>query len=857
MSNIIELNLNDKLVLREQDEKGKFMIVKQGIKGNKNINENAYRLVYRLIRDFLSGKAFNSKVIYNTETKKLEYGDDLKNPDTQQRNIQIDIKPAQIKQYTQITGNYSKPILAILKLDADGKLVVNIYIPNKINTTNNPPEGLNKESIYYAKLINEIQKIEEPSLQNLFQNVEKRYKFSDDEPMYSVFEKLNDLTNKLENKHFNKLTVEYYNNENENENENENKKYEEFEYSMNKKPNHNFKYLPFTSYLDDFIRTYNNKEIEETSLGFLLDLAIRRYTEVHDEFMKAAEAKARAATSTQPEAAPAAAPAAPVAAQEPAQDKSLETLEGIKNKIEYYLDGLTSDLPTVNVNSTKQFLKNQLKINFQQFKDSFDIVQIPNISQPSKEHITELIIKYENLAKASEAAEAAEVEQKLIENLEGAVLTITDKTVLNQQELTIELNENNYTITDNTKAGNVIDKDKITQIRVIKPTTGTEPHTMYIVLNNNISVIEVQGKIQEGDAPQSEIKLTLSNPKKTTDEILNIDVNKDLNKLKTELIAAIRQIPEDENIPELKNLQTELEKGQQTYTKAKLESIKTHLYNYNKLREIAKNKPKLSNVPGDQNTSTNGDTLADGDTLAELSIKLLDFNILPYSSQSTISTTAENATKIHSKILDVMENLETNPTPNDETLTTLSTKLTTLSTKLTTLSTKLTTLSTELTTDAATDGANTTEQQKNTKVALMQYIVNLQSLIKITQENIQTKQSSQTGGKLTKQLDELNYKLHITMYIQKLIRLMVYLYVLKKDDNLSLETFGIELVLNIVIFLAINDSSSEYMICYMIDTMVSMLSVYVYLRVCKKEKYTVNKNVVLGLVLSPYYLLCM
>ena len=132
------------------------------------------------------------------------------------------------------------------------------------------------------------------------------------------------------------------------------------------------------------------------------------------------------------------------------------------------------------------------------------------------------------------------------------------------------------------------------------------------------------------------------------------------------------------------------------------------------------------------------------------------------------------------------------------------------------------------------------------------------SLIQMYQEIIKTKHPKPIkGGKLTKQLDELNYKLHITMYIQKLIRLMVYLYVLKQDDKLSLETYGIELVLNIVIFLAINDSSSEYMICYMIDTVVSMLSVYVYLHVCKKEKYTVNKNVVLGLVLSPYYLLCM
>jgi hypothetical protein len=835
MSNRIELKLNDKLVLREQDEKGKFMIVKQGIKGNKNINENAYRLVYRLIRDFLSGKAFNSKVIYNTETKKLEYDTKQRNIETQQRNIQIDIQSNaesdELKYYTQITGNYSKPNLAILTLDPDGKLVVNIYIPETINNL------IDKESIYYAKLINEIQKIKEPSLQNLFQNVEKRYTFSDSEkePAYSVFEKLNDLTNKLENKHFKQLTVEYFDKENKNE----------FEYSMNKKPkgeDHNLKYLPFTMYLENFIPTFNKEQIEETSLGFLLDLAIKRYKEVHDEFTPREEAPA-AAAQTSPAASQAAAPRAPTSEASPAPEPSLETLEGIKNKIECYLDGLTSDLPTVNVNSTKQFLKNQLKINFEQFKESFDGVQIPNISQPSKEHITKLIIKYETLA-----------EQELIKNLEGAVLTIKEKAVLNPSELTIKLDDN-YTITK--EARNVIDKDKITQISVIKPTKGTEPHTMYIVLNNNnISVIEVQGKIQEGDAQKSEIKLTLSNPKKKkmAENFSNSTSTDDLNALKTELIkteliTVITQIPKGEQIPELTNLKNEL--GGNTYTLKALQSIKQKLDNYSKLRERAEKIAKLINNQSNGENSSTINTPTIGDKLAELSTNLLGFNILPHSSQSTISTTAEDAKNIHSKILNVMEQLETNPTQSVE--------LKGLSEELKGLSEELKGLSEEAGKEAgeAEKAEETTVQQKNTKDALMKFIENLQSLIQMYKEIIKTKQSPQAGGKLTKQLDELNYKLHITMYIQKLIRLMVYLYVLKKDDNLSLETFGIELVLNIVIFLAINDSSSEYMICYMIDTVVSMLSVYVYLHVCKKEKYTVNKNVVLGLVLSPYYLLCM
>ena len=359
MSNRIELNLNDKLVLREKDEKGKFMIVKQGIKGNKNINENAYRLVYRLIRDFLSGKAFNSKVIYNTETKKLEYGDDLKNPDTQQRNIQIDIQPDQIKQYTQITGYYSKPNLAILKLDADDKLNIEIYIPNDL-IDKVPNDSIDKESIYYAKLINEIQKIKEPSLQNLFENVEKRYTFSEKEPAYSVFEKLNDLTNKLENKHFKQLTVEYYINKNENEKT-------EFEYSMNKKPkaeDHNLKYLPFTSYLQGFIPTYDKEEIEETSLGFLLDLAIRRYDKVHDEFKEQfTPIEAGRETPAAEKAAPEAAPAATT------QDKSLEIIrEEIITKLQNIADSKGNTYPEQDQANVVRNLK--IMINIKNLKTS-------------------------------------------------------------------------------------------------------------------------------------------------------------------------------------------------------------------------------------------------------------------------------------------------------------------------------------------------------------------------------------------------------------------------------------------------------------------------------------------------------
>ena len=391
MSNKIELNLNDKLVLREKDEKGKFMIVKQGIRGNKTINENAYRLVYRLIRDFLSGKAFNSKVIYNTETKKLEYGDDLQNPETQ-RNIQINIysdaQKNELKYYTQIRGDYSKSNLAILTLESNGTLSVKIYIPEAINTL------IDNESIYYAKLITEIRT--SPTFNNLFQNVEKNYTFSQNEPEYSVFEKLNDLTHKLENKHFNKLTVEYVDD------------------NGVKDPMYILLYdqidLPNEKNVKQFQTYLNNRakaaeSAATSSLGFLLNLAITRYDKVHIEFKKQFTSKEEESTSNQ-QSAPEAEnqkSTQPVNVAAPGP----ETLDGIKNEIKKHLDGLTPDLPTVGVNvySTKQNLNSLLTKNFQDFKESFINLPIPNISQPSKEHITKLIEKYETLSSKTAEAE--------------------------------------------------------------------------------------------------------------------------------------------------------------------------------------------------------------------------------------------------------------------------------------------------------------------------------------------------------------------------------------------------------------------------------------------------------------------
>jgi hypothetical protein len=808
------LKLNDKLVLREKDEKGKFMIVKQGIKGNKNINENAYRLVYRIIRDFLSWKSLNS-VNYNIETKELTYSDDQPNVETQQRNIQIDdiseVDSHKLKHYTQITGNYSKPNLAILTLGTDGKLNIAIYIPESLDN-----ELIDNESIYYAMLIKEIQKLNKnPTFANLFKNVEKNYTFSENEPVYSVFEKLNDLTNKLENKHFNKLTVKYFNDIL------DNPILEEFEYLIETpKVDHNFKFLPFLSYLEGFIPTYNEEQIEETSLTFLLDLAIRRYRKVHDEF-KEQFTPIEAGRET-PAAAPAAEKAAPEAAPAATtQDKSLEIIrEEIITKLQNIADSKGNTYPEQDqanvVRNLKELFENKDK--YQEFKDKYS--KAPYISQQQKNELDQLIEQYETLS--SKTVQAPEAEQELINNLEGAVLTIKDKNVLNKSELTIELDRKNYMITGKADAEAKIDNDKITHISVKKPTTGTnEEYTMYIVLNNNISFIEVQGKIQEGYESQNEIKFTLSGPEiKTMDKLLSNSTENNYEERKKKLLKLNAQL----------NSILQIQRSSQSQALSNTTNTTTLQMNepvLDDLEGIVKTLQSINSLMPPLDSESNGVKTQDTEQQQTLYQHAFEISEQMTDILTTILNLDENETEIKNKI-----GIE-----ND-----LVKKSTELKNKIEELK-GLKAESPEAEAEAFTNFSKfLSEVEKYLSNKIERKIQNL---------------TPQTGGKLTKQLDELNYKLHITMYIQKLIRLMVYLYVLKQDDKLSVETFGIELVLNIVIFLAINNSSSEYMICYMIDTVVSMLSVYVYLHVCKKEKYTVNKNVVLGLVLSPYYLFCM
>ena len=212
---------------------------------------------------------------------------------------------------------------------------------------------------------------------------------------------------------------------------------------------------------------------------------------------------------------------------------------------------------------------------------------------------------------------------------------------------------------------------------------------------------------------------------KIKDETSLLDVNDNLNALKTKLINAIGQITEGEKESELTNLKTELENGQNTYTLDALQSIERKLDHYSNLRVRAeKIQWLLEKSNKSENTtsvsSSNGNV---GESLANLTTVIHDF--YQQSLQSTNNDISNKATEIHSKILDVIEQLERNPTQSE--------KLNGLSEELNGLSEELTTLRTEA------DGENTTEQQTKTKEALINFINNLQKLIKMYQEIINTK----------------------------------------------------------------------------------------------------------------------
>lgn len=129
----------------------------------------------------------------------------------------------------------------------------------------------------------------------------------------------------------------------------------------------------------------------------------------------------------------------------------------------------------------------------------------------------------------------------------------------------------------------------------------------------------------------------------------------------------------------------------------------------------------------------------------------------------------------------------------------------------------------------------------------------LQNSLKKGLEETLTIQNSiqKTGGSL---INELDYQLHTTMYILKMIKLLVYRHVFFKQYELVNKDYLIEVFVNVCLFFIFTNGDIDHMVCYIIDQIAVMTAIFTYIRVCEKENWTVDINIISGIILSPVYL---
>lgn len=95
---------------------------------------------------------------------------------------------------------------------------------------------------------------------------------------------------------------------------------------------------------------------------------------------------------------------------------------------------------------------------------------------------------------------------------------------------------------------------------------------------------------------------------------------------------------------------------------------------------------------------------------------------------------------------------------------------------------------------------------------------------------------------------------HINMYILKFIRVLVYRYFLQTEDIIQSYEYIAEVFVNMIVLYILHlQDDSRLLVGYFLDTLTSLFGVFTYLRIVEKESWTVDKNIVSGILLFPYY----
>ena len=137
----------------------------------------------------------------------------------------------------------------------------------------------------------------------------------------------------------------------------------------------------------------------------------------------------------------------------------------------------------------------------------------------------------------------------------------------------------------------------------------------------------------------------------------------------------------------------------------------------------------------------------------------------------------------------------------------------------------------------------------------------IQQYERIINENFPPKEPSSGGGSITipnKQIsnlmNELNYDLHLSMYVQKLLKMLIYRYLNHAGIQLTHKEYMMEMFVNMIVFSLLSLSSGDYFVCYLVDQIMIFVGMQLYLRIAQKENWKVDNNVLSGIILAPYYL---
>lgn len=119
--------------------------------------------------------------------------------------------------------------------------------------------------------------------------------------------------------------------------------------------------------------------------------------------------------------------------------------------------------------------------------------------------------------------------------------------------------------------------------------------------------------------------------------------------------------------------------------------------------------------------------------------------------------------------------------------------------------------------------------------------------------SLQTLSSSVAAKGGNRRFRKQDNEIHITMYLHKLMKVIVFRYMIHNSVNIGLREFLGEICVNIIVFLALNDE--DYVVPFAMDQLITSVMLLVYKYLVNEKKIELDINHVSTIILLPYYLI--